>query len=114
MPIAAADPPNPSLFLGERQTIRLTVAGRARLWRSARDRRPEPHKGRHICLGCPIGGANAGEQHEPLVEAHEGMAVCLLPLPLPLPLPTSARSARRRVALPPFKPDKRLGLVTAR
>lgn len=56
------------LFRCERQRMTLTVQGCAKLWRSARDNRPEPWEGRHACLGCPIGARNAG-QSEPEIAA---------------------------------------------
>lgn len=49
------------LFHCDRQRMRLTVAGCAKLWTSAKERRPEPWEGRRNCVNCPIGAANAGQ-----------------------------------------------------
>ena len=74
-----------TLFLCERQRARLTVGACARLWLSANDaeRKPHPWEGRHACITCPIGAANAGRPMSPV--AAEVMALrticprCLCP-----------------------------------
>ncbi len=67
----------PALFTCDRQGMRLTEAGCARLWKSARKKRPEPWEGRHHCLGCPIGARHAGVEIEPVaLDAEHWRLVC--------------------------------------
>lgn len=56
----ANEPAAPVLFDCARRRLRLTEAGCARLFLSARADRPQPHEGRHACLACPVGAAHAG------------------------------------------------------
>jgi len=51
----------PSLFLCEKQRVRLTEPGCARLWRAAQEKRPEAWEAKYHCFTCQIGAANAGE-----------------------------------------------------
>lgn len=53
----------------ERQRMRLSKAGCARLWRSAQERKPEPWEGRAHCRTCPIGAACAGVAAAPAATA---------------------------------------------
>lgn len=59
------------LFHCQRQNMRLTAAGCARLWRSAQDKgnAPKPWEGRLACVTCPFGAANAGVKVSPVVES---------------------------------------------
>jgi hypothetical protein len=50
------------LFFCKQTSMRLTMAGCARLFLSTRDRRPRPGEGRRACVGCQIGVVNAGGQ----------------------------------------------------
>jgi hypothetical protein len=50
----------PQMFLCEKTRMRLTAGGCAKLWLSTEERRPKAWEGRHACLACPIGAANAG------------------------------------------------------
>lgn len=56
----SATPALPATFFCERQAMTLSEKGCVRLWKSARERRPDAWEGRHNCLNCPIGAANAG------------------------------------------------------
>ncbi len=40
--------------------MRLTVRGCATVWQSTRTKKPDPWEGRHSCVGCDVGRANAG------------------------------------------------------
>lgn len=51
-------------FTCDRQGATLTKPACARMWRSTRERRPQPWEGRHACIGCPLGAAHAGEAPE--------------------------------------------------
>lgn len=53
--------------------MRLTVAGCARLWRGAQDRRPDPWEGRHACLTCLVGAAHAGMKVSPMADLTEAL-----------------------------------------
>ena len=48
------------MFNCDRQGARLTKSACARMWQSARDRRPAPWEGRSACVGCPLGALHAG------------------------------------------------------
>jgi hypothetical protein len=51
----------PVLFHCEKQNMRLTTLGCAKLWRAAREKRPDPWDSKYHCFTCSIGAANAGE-----------------------------------------------------
>ena len=96
-----ATPTLPELFHCGRQDMRLTAAGCARLWRSARDKRPEPHEGRWHCRGCPIGADNAGEAQAPLALAGDEWGnVCVRCLQ------QSDRLIRRRLCISCYNRDR--------
>lgn len=44
--------------------MRLSTSACIKLWNSTQERRPDPWEGRHACLTCPIGAANAGQTKE--------------------------------------------------
>lgn len=49
------------MFRCDRQAMTLSVGGCARLWRSVKERRPDPWEARHHCVGCPLGATHAGD-----------------------------------------------------
>ena len=59
----------PALFNCERLHARMTEAGCARMWASARDKPPYPDESRAACVGCEIGARHAGEDIERAREA---------------------------------------------
>lgn len=59
-----AEPVFPEMMECIPQKMRLTVAGCARLWVSAHERRPMAWEGRHKCIGCPVGAKNAGHSQK--------------------------------------------------
>lgn len=67
------------------KSMRLSVGGCARLWRSAQEHRPEPWEGRAACLVCPVGAANAGMRVSPVATLTEALRIvcsrCLNPTP---------------------------------
>jgi hypothetical protein len=67
----------PVLFLCEKQRMRLTEAGCARLWRAAQEKRPEAWEAKYHCFTCRIGAANAGETMSDTVEETEALrSIC--------------------------------------
>lgn len=61
--------PMPPLFTCERLHARMTEAGCARMWTSARDRPPYPNEQRAACVGCELGARHAGVDIERAREA---------------------------------------------
>lgn len=59
----------PALFTCERLRARMTEAGCARMFTSARERMPYPDEARSACVGCELGARHAGVDIERAREA---------------------------------------------
>lgn len=66
-----------TIFRCDRQAMRLTRAGCARLWESARAEPPKPFEAKWHCRACPIGALHAGSA-APDEDAAEAAAVIAL------------------------------------
>jgi hypothetical protein len=70
-----SQPNQTEMFRCDRQAVTLTVGGCARMWRSAREKRPAPWEGRSHCVGCPIGATHAGDTQEEAAKARASEAL---------------------------------------
>lgn len=68
-------PNQTAMFRCDRQAVTLTVGGCARMWQSAREKRPAPWEGRHNCVGCPLGATHAGDTQEVAAKARASEAL---------------------------------------